>query len=147
MAREKVLIVDDERLVRWSLRQKVQEWGFVPVEADTGAAALAAIQNESPDLVLLDLRLPDISGMEVLHRFRQTGFSAPVIMITADARDNVRDALMNLGAFQFLEKPVDFDKLEFAVRTALESNRLKSENAELRGQVRRRTGYHEVIGV
>jgi two-component system response regulator AtoC len=147
MAREKVLIVDDESLVRWSLRQKVQEWGYQPVEADTGAAALKAVQNDSPDLVLLDLRLPDISGIEVLHQFRQTGFTAPVIVITADSRDNIRDALMNLGAFQFYEKPVDFDKLEFAVRNALESSRLKSENAELRGQVRRRTGYHEVIGV
>jgi DNA-binding NtrC family response regulator len=147
MAREKVLIVDDESLVRWSLRQKVQEWGYQPVEADSGAAALKAVQNDSPDLVLLDLRLPDISGIEVLHQFRQTGFTAPVIVITADSRDNIRDALMNLGAFQFYEKPVDFDKLEFAVRNALESSRLKSENAELRGQVRRRTGYHEVIAV
>src|SRR5512133_601794 len=147
MAREKILIVDDESLVRWSRRQKVQECGFHPLEADTGAAALKAVQNEAPDLVLLDLRLPDISGIEVLHQFRQSGFTAPVIMITADSRDNVRDALMNLGAFQFYEKPVDFDKLEFAVRNALESNRLKSENAELRGQVRLRTGYHEVISV
>jgi DNA-binding NtrC family response regulator len=147
MAREKILIVDDESLVRWSLRQKVQEWGYQPLEADTGATALKSVQNDAPDLVLLDLRLPDISGIEVLHQFRQNGFTAPVIMITADSRDNVRDALMNLGAFQFYEKPVDFDKLEFAVRNALESNRLKSENAELRGQVRRRTGYHEVIGI
>ena len=147
MAREKVLIVDDESLVRWSLRQKVQEWGYQPIEADTGSAALKAVQNESPDLVLLDLRLPDISGIEVLHQFRQTGYAAPVIMITADSRDNVRDALLNLGAFQFFEKPVEFDKLEFAIRNALESSRLKSENAELRGQVRRRTGYHEVIAV
>ena len=147
MAHEKVLIVDDESLVRWSLRQKVQEWGLHPLEADNGAAALKAVHNEAPDLVLLDLRLPDISGIEVLHQFRQNRFTAPVIMITADSRDNVRDALMNLGAFQFFEKPIDFDKLEFAVRTALESNRLKSENAELRGQVRRRTGYHEVVGV
>src|SRR5512133_3776274 len=147
MAREKILIVDDESLVRWSRRQKVQECGFHPLEADTGAAALKAVQNESPDLVLLDLRLPDISGIEVLHQFRQTGYAAPVIMITADSRDNVRDALLNLGAFQFFEKPVEFDKLEFAIRNALESSRLKSENAELRGQVRRRTGYHEVIAV
>jgi two-component system response regulator AtoC len=147
MSREKILIVDDESLVRWSLRQKVQEWGFQPIEADSGRAALKAVLNETPDLVLLDLRLPDISGIEVLHQFRQNALAAPVIMITADSRDNVRDALMNLGAFQFFEKPIDFDKLEFAVRSALESVRLKTENAELRGQVRRRAGYHEVVGV
>lgn len=147
MPREKVLIVDDENLLRWSLRQKVQEWGYAPLEADTGSAALKIVQSESPDLVLLDLRLPDISGLEVLHQLRANAFSAPVIMITADSRDNVRDALLNLGAFQFFEKPVDFDKLEFAIRNAIESSRLKSENAELRGQVRRRTGYHEVVGV
>ncbi len=147
MPQERVLIVDDESLVRWSLRQKCQEWGYQPLEAENGAAALKAVQTEAPDLVLLDVRLPDISGIEVLHQFRQSGFLAPVIMITADPRDNVRDALLNLGAFNYYEKPIDFDKVEFAIRNALESSRLKNENAELRGQVRRRTGYHEVIGV
>ena len=147
MSREKVLIVDDEHLVRWALRQKCEEWGYQTTEAENGTAALKAVQADVPDLVLLDLRMPDISGVEVLHQLRANKFWAPVIMITADSRDNVRDALMNLGAFQFFEKPVDFDKLEFAIRNALEAGRLKSENAELRGQVRRRTGYHEVVGV
>src|SRR5512142_1927445 len=132
MPRDKILIVDDEALVRWSLRQKCQEWGYQALEAETGTAALSVVQADAPDLVLLDVRLPDISGIEVLHQLRQSGSSAPVIMITADTRDNIRDALLNLGAFQYFEKPLDFDKIEFSIRNALESSRLKNENAELR---------------
>jgi len=66
MPSEKVLIVDDEKLVRWSLRQKCEEWGYRVLEADNGAAALKVAHNESPDLVLLDVRLPDASGI-VMH--------------------------------------------------------------------------------
>ena len=67
MAGEKILIVDDERLVRWSLRQKCEEWGYQVLDADTGEAALRLARHESPDLVLLDVRLPDLSGLQVLE--------------------------------------------------------------------------------
>ena len=67
MAGEKVLIVDDERLVRWSLRQKCEEWGYQVLEADSGDSALLQARHESPDIVLLDVRLPDANGMQVLE--------------------------------------------------------------------------------
>ena len=70
MARERILIVDDEKLVRWSLQQKCQEWGYEALEAATGDEALRITRNESPDLVLLDVRLPDFSGLEVLDKLK-----------------------------------------------------------------------------
>jgi DNA-binding response OmpR family regulator len=81
MAADKILLVDDERLVRWSLRQKCEEWGYQVVEADAGEPGLKLAQNESPDLVLLDVRLPDISGLEVLNQLKKSGDARAIIMI------------------------------------------------------------------
>ncbi len=147
MSRDKVLIVDDEKLVRWSLRQKCEEWGYQTVEAENGETALKVAHAESPDLVLLDVRLPDLGGLEVLQQLKLNGDARAVIMITADPRlDDVKAAL-KLGAYDFVGKPIDFDELAVTTKNALEATKLKTEVEELRGQVRRRTGYHEVIAV
>ena len=147
MPSEKVLIVDDEKLVRWSLRQKCEEWGYHVLEADNGSAALRVAHNESPDLVLLDVRLPDASGIEMLEQLKKSGDARAVIMITADPQlEDVKTAL-KLGAYDFVGKPLDFDELAVAVKNALETTRLRSEVESLRGEMRRRTGYHNVIGV
>src|SRR5215471_15679655 len=146
MASEKVLIVDDERLVRWSLRQKCEEWGYHVIEAEAGEPGLKLAQHESPDLVLLDVRLPDMGGLEILEQLKKNGDARAVIMITADPQlDDVKSAL-KLGAYDFVGKPVDFDELNISIKNALEATRLRTEVQTLRGEVRRRTGYHEVIG-
>src|SRR5271157_4284873 len=145
MPAEKILIVDDERLVRWSLRQKCGEWGYRVIEADAGEPALKLAQRESPDLVLLDVRMPDLTGIEVLDQLKKNGDARAVIMITADPQlDDVKAAL-KLGAYDFVGKPVDFDKLQITIKNALEASRLRSEVQSLRGQVRRRAGYHEIV--
>src|SRR5579863_6063535 len=147
MPAEKILIVDDERLVRWSLRQKCEEWGYLVVEAATGELGLRMAQQESPDLVLLDVRLPDISGVQVLEQLKKNGDARAVIMITADPQlDDVKNAL-KLGAYDFVGKPLDFEELRVTIQNALETNRLRTEVQSLRGEVRRRTGYHEVVAV
>ena len=79
MASEKILVVDDERLVRWSLRQKCEEWGYQVSEAEAGEAALKVAQHESPDLILLDVRLPDMSGLDVLEQMKKNGDARAVI--------------------------------------------------------------------
>jgi two-component system, NtrC family, response regulator AtoC len=143
----KVLIVDDEKLVRWSLRQKCQEWGYQVVEAENGTAGLRAAHDDPPDLVLLDVRLPDINGIEVLQQLKKNGDARAVIMITADPQlEDVKHAL-KLGVYDFVGKPLDFDELAVATKNALEATRLRSENETLRGEVRRRTGLHAIIGV
>ncbi len=145
MAGEKVLVVDDERLVRWSLRQKCEEWGYGVLEAETGAAALRLAHNESPDVVLLDVRLPDMSGLQVLEELNRTHDARAVIMITADLQLEDVKAALKLGAYDFVGKPLDFDELVVAIKNSLEATRLRSEVQTLRGEVRRRTGYHEVV--
>jgi two-component system, NtrC family, response regulator AtoC len=147
MPAEKIMIVDDERLVRWSLRQKCEEWGYHVVEADAGEPALRLAQHESPDLVLLDVRMPDLSGIEVLDQLKKNGDARAVIMITADPQlDDVKAAL-KLGAYDFVGKPVDFDELHITITNALEATSLRTEVQTLRGEVRGGVGYDSVVSV
>ena len=146
MPAAKILIVDDERLVRWSLRQKCEEWGYHVIEAEAGEPGLKLAQRESPDLILLDVRMPDITGLEVLDQLKKAGDAPPVIMITADPQlDDVKAAL-KLGAYDFVGKPLDFDELHVTVKNALETTSLRTEVQTLRGEVRRGAGYSNVVG-
>jgi two-component system, NtrC family, response regulator AtoC len=147
MAADKILIVDDERLIRWSLRQKCEEWGYDVVEAAAGEQALRLTQHESPDLILLDVRLPDLTGIQVLEQLKKSGDTPAVIMITAAPQlDDIKHAL-KLGAYDFVGKPLDFEELHVTIQNALEATRLRTEVQSLRGEVRRRTGYHDVVAV
>ncbi|MFZ0284709.1 MAG: sigma-54 dependent transcriptional regulator [Terriglobales bacterium] len=147
MPAEKIMVVDDERLVRWSLRQKCEEWGYHVIEADAGEPALKLAQHESPDLVLLDVRMPDLTGIEVLDQLKKRGDARAVIMITADPQlDDVKAAL-KLGAYDFVGKPIDFDELHVTIKNALEATSLRAEVQALRGEVRREAGYHNVVSV
>ena len=105
MPADKILVVDDERLVRWSLRQKCEEWGYQVLEAEGGEPALRVAQHESPDLVLLDVRLPDLSGLEVLARLKHNRDTAkiPVVAVSGLSEKN-RQKLMDAGAEDYLEK-------------------------------------------
>src|ERR1700740_3113689 len=147
MPAEKILIIDDERLVRWSLRQKCEEWGYQVVEAASGEPGLKVAQHESADLVLLDVRMPDLNGLQVLEKLKKTGEARAVIMIPADPQlDDVKTAL-KLGPYDFIGKPLDFEELRVTIQNALEATRLRTEVQSLRGEVRRHTGYHEVVAV
>ena len=147
MPTEKILIVDDERLVRWSLRQKCEEWGYTVIEAESGEPGLKLAQCESPDLVLLDVRMPDLSGIEVLDQLKKNGDARAVIMITADPQlDDVKAAL-KLGAYDFVGKPIDFDELHITIKNALEATSLRAEVQSLRSEVRRESGYDSVVSV
>jgi two-component system, NtrC family, response regulator AtoC len=142
---EKILVVDDERLARWLLRRKCEEWGYHVTEAETGEAGLKLAQLESPDLVLLDVRLPDINGVQVLEQLKKNGGAPPVIMITADPQvDDVKVAI-KLGAYDFIGKPLNFDELHVTIKNVLEATRLRSEVQSLRGEMKRRAGYHEIV--
>src|SRR6266536_897279 len=147
MPAEKILIIDDERLVRWSLRQKCEEWGYHVSEAVAGEPGLRTSQQESPALVLLDVRMPDLNGIQVLEQLKKSPDAPAVIMITADPQlDDVKSAL-KLGAYDFIGKPLDFEELHVTIQNALEASRLRTEVKSLRGEVRRNTGYHEVVAV
>ncbi len=147
MAQKRILIVDDEKLVRWTLTQKCTEFGYFSLEASSGEEALRMLQTEQVDAILLDVHLPDLSGIEVLDKLKNAGETRSVIMMTADPQlDDVKAAL-RLGAYDFISKPINFDELNITLQNALDAGELRTEVESLRGEVRRRAGYHDVIGV
>jgi DNA-binding NtrC family response regulator len=147
MAQKRILIVDDDKLVRWTLTQKCTEFGYFSLEASSGEEALRMLQTDPVDAILLDVHLPDLSGIEVLDKLKQAGETRSVIMMTADPQlDDVKAAL-RLGAYDFVSKPINFDELSVTLQNALDAGELRTEVETLRGEVRRRAGYHDVIGV
>jgi two-component system response regulator AtoC len=147
MPKETILVVDDERLVRWSLQQRLEQWGYHVSLAEDGAAALARAQLDNPDLITLDVKLPDMTGIEVLSELRRRSIQVPVIVITAFGvvDDAVRS--LKLGAYDFIEKPINFEKLENALRNALETRRLRTEVARTHEIQRSEWSVEHFIGV
>ncbi|NOR12087.1 MAG: response regulator [Candidatus Aminicenantes bacterium] len=129
MSLKKILIVDDEKLIRWSISQKLAEWNFKTVEAETCGEARKLLEDDLLDLVVLDVNLPDKKGTDLLEEIKISWPEVPVIMITAYG--SIEDAVraMRLGAFDFITKPIDYLKLQNAIINALESASLKKEVA------------------
>lgn len=132
MPKKKILIIDDERLVRWSLAQKMTRWGYDVVEAESGAAGLRSLTEESPDILLLDMKLPDAKGTDVLESLRKNWPELPVIMITAFGVIEDVVTAMRRGAYDFITKPIDDAKLQSTVVHALEAAALKKKIAAYR---------------
>jgi two-component system, NtrC family, response regulator AtoC len=147
MPKETILVVDDERLVRWSLQQKLEQWGYHVSLAEDGATALARVQLDNPDLITLDIKLPDMTGIEVLSELRNRNYQVPVIVITAFGvvDDAVRS--LKLGAYDFIEKPINFEKLENALRNALETRRLRTEVARTHEIQRSEFSVERIVGI
>jgi two-component system response regulator AtoC len=147
MPKETILVVDDERLVRWSLQQKLEQWGYHVSLAEDGATALGRVQLDNPDLITLDVKLPDMTGIEVLSELRNRNVHVPVIVITAFGvvDDAVRS--LRLGAYDFIEKPINFEKLENSIHNALETRRLRSEIARTHEIQRSEFSVERIIGI
>jgi len=136
----RVLVVDDDPGLRRALSDRIQHWGHAVTEAADVAGALAAARAGIHDLMLLDLALPDGSGLDVLRELRKDGVSADIVVLTAHGSiESAVDAIRS-GADDFLSKPADFDLVRAAVDRALERRRMKSVNRALAERVERLSG-------
>jgi CheY-like chemotaxis protein len=111
----KVLVVDDEPEVRQVLHEFLSSRGYEVSVAPDGAAALTIVETDTPDLVLLDVAMPDMDGVETLRRIVAIQPSLPVIMVTANADIGITSKLLALGAVDYVPKPFDLDYLDQAV--------------------------------
>ncbi|MBE9503479.1 MAG: sigma-54-dependent Fis family transcriptional regulator [Proteobacteria bacterium] len=134
MKKSKILVVDDEELIRWSLDQNLTSDGYEVLTAASGEEALKIIREEMPDLVFLDLQLPGIGGMEVLQKVKEISKDIIVIIITALGIVEMVVKAMKLGAFDYINKPFNLDEVSFIVEKATEAGRLRHEVTALRAE-------------
>ena len=146
MSKTRVLIIEDEKLIRWSLRQRFVEEGYIADEAETGGAGLRKLGDASYDLITLDHKLPDMTGLNVLREVRKVDADIVVVMLTAYS--NVEDAVtaMRLGAFDYVSKPFKMDELMLTIEHGLETTLLKRQVRDFRAQMKSRFGIEGIIG-
>ena len=133
-----VLIIDDEAGILDSLRILLKNEGFVPHVALGGKAGLDQIESLSPDIVLSDVRMPTVGGLQVLSAARQRDPNTPVILMTAQATLQSAMQAVNEGAFYYIQKPFRNDELVAILRRAAEHRQLRVENSSLKQEIRRR---------
>ena len=136
--RPSLLIVDDEAAILESLRILFKNEGFDVEVARGGPAALEALERAVPELVLTDVRMPTVNGIEVLTAAKGRDPDLPVVLMTAQAELKTAIEGINLGAFHYIQKPFDNDELVSICRRALENRKLKAENRVLKQEIQRR---------
>jgi DNA-binding NtrC family response regulator len=146
MAKEKILVVDDDQMIRWTFSEALRGWGYIPLEAATVASGLAAFEAELPSAVLLDIDLPDGSGLDVLREIKALHPEAVVIMITANVLvANTIEALRG-GAYDFIGKPVNLEELRVTIRNGMEAHELRREVGQIRRERARQFSFDQIIG-
>ena len=119
----KILVVDDDPEVRMATRDFLSSKGYEVVVAEGGREAIRLIDASPPDVVLLDVLMPDIDGMETLKRIVATHPTMPVIMVTANADIEITSKVLQLGAADYVPKPFDLDYLDQAISIQLSAGR------------------------
>jgi DNA-binding NtrC family response regulator len=142
----RILVVDDERPTRLLMEKELPRAGYVVTTAESGEEALEKVQAQDFDVILLDLKMPGIGGMEALRRVRDAGASGEVVILTGHPDVDSAIEAMKLGAYDYLTKPFKLSELEEVLRRAAERKRLERENAALRRMVSQREPLPVLIG-
>jgi two-component system response regulator HydG len=146
MTPQTILIVDDEESHRLMLRAHLEQEGFVTLEAIDGQEAIAKVAERNVDLILMDIRMPRLDGMEALLRIRQINPTVPVIMMTAYGSIDSAVQALQAGAADYLTKPLDSNELIVKVQKALRYHQLEEENVLYREQLGIRFDFSRIIG-
>jgi DNA-binding NtrC family response regulator len=141
-----VLVVDDERPTRLLMEKELPRTGCDVTSVESGEQGLEQLRDRDFDVVLLDLKMPGIGGMEALRRVRESGASAEVVILTGHPDVNTAIEAMKLGAYDYLTKPFKLAEVEAVVRRAAERKRLQKENAALRRMVAQRVPPTPIVG-
>jgi len=140
---QRILVIDDERDILETLREILEYEGYTVILAENGEEGLARVREEKVDLVLCDVKMAKMDGMEVLRRIHTEHRDLPVIMISGHGTIQTAVEAVKLGAYDFIEKPPDLNRLLITIRNALEKHSLVQETKKLRKQVK---GLQPIIG-
>ncbi len=140
---QSILIVDDEKSIRDSLTGILQDEGLSPVSVESGEAAIVKVSEEQPDLILLDIWMPGMDGMETLTRIRDIYPDQLVVIMSGHGNIETAVKATKLGAYDFIEKPLSLEKVLLCIQNAVKVGQLVAENRELKAQINKE---HEMIG-
>ncbi|MDQ1610488.1 MAG: two-component system, NtrC family, response regulator AtoC [Pyrinomonadaceae bacterium] len=140
------MIVDDDQTIRWALSEALRSWGYQPVEAGTVAAGVSTFEAEEPAAVLLDIDLPDGSGLDVLREIKGRHADAVVIMITASVIVQSTISALRGGAYDFVGKPLNLEELRVTIRNGIEASQLRREVSQVRRERARQFSFEQIIG-
>ena len=146
MAKARVLVVDDEKSMRDLLSITLEKEGYDVLTAAGGEAAIEALRRDATDVVITDLRMPKVDGLQVLRAAKEISPDVAVIVITAVASTETAVEAMKLGAYDYITKPFKLDEVSLIVRNALERKRLRDENLYLRKQLETQHRFENIIG-
>src|SRR5215212_4587210 len=143
MPKPRILVIDDEAAIRDSLKMTLEYEGYDFIGAATGQEGLTLAERDSPDLVLLDVKMPGMDGIDVLERLRSMNDQLPVVVISGHGTISTAVDATKKGAFDFIEKPFASERVLVSLRNALDQRRLRDENKVLKKAVEIR---HQMIG-
>jgi len=139
----RILVIDDELAIRDSLKMVLEYEGYEVMQAATGEEGVKLIEREAPDLVFLDIKMPGMDGLEVLHKLRHLVEVTPIVVISGHADITTAVEATRLGAFDFIEKPLERERVMVTVRNAVDTRRLKTENKSYRRDAEKR---YQIVG-
>ncbi|MBI2503733.1 MAG: sigma-54-dependent Fis family transcriptional regulator [Candidatus Latescibacteria bacterium] len=146
MKAEKILVVDDDAAIVFALRRTFEKEGYAVVSAPDGVAGLEALRSGSPDLVFLDLTMPELDGISVLTKVREEQIDVPVVIMTGFGTMQKAIQAVQLGAYDYITKPLDVDQIRSVARRALEFRRLQEEVRGLRTRLLEPSSEDSLIG-
>ena len=146
MSTTKILVADDDRNIRYAFRELLKADGIEVLEAADGREALATMEQELPDLLFLDVAMPELDGLAVLEKLKERGSAVPVIVITAFSTMETAIRAVRAGAYEYLTKPLDVNKIRLLVRRCLDERRMRSELDRLRRKLPATGDLYELVG-
>jgi two-component system response regulator AtoC len=142
----RILVVDDEKAIRWSLGEALRNLKFDVEEAENGKKGVKLFKNDPSDLVILDLKLPDTDGIAVLKQIKEIEPETPVIMMTAYGEVETAVEAIKNGAYDFILKPFQLEKMKVSINNALESSRMRAELEGIKKKERETYNFKNFIG-
>jgi len=146
MSQNKILVVDDDAAHARMLKTLMTDWGYKIFLADDGDVGVDMVRDQTFDMVLMDMKMVKMSGMEALQQIHEYNPSMPVIIMTAYSSVDTAIKALKIGAYDYLTKPLDFDKLKLTVERVLERIFLKTENKSLKNRLEQAAFSHDILG-
>jgi len=141
-----ILVVDDDKGHRTMLKTLLKGWGYTVHEADDGSTAIEEVKKSPFDLILMDIRMVKVSGLEALTAVKEINPAIPVIIMTAYSSIETAIEAMKKGAYEYLTKPLDFDEMRLKIEQAMEHSKLKEENRLLKRLIGEKFDSRNIIG-